>query len=104
MTKHNQNTDTFKRDRVLHTIDSMFWTVEAEGAEIMLYTDDECLEMDTCMALEMAAALIAVAARAVPNAGDAFTAANDAARQWMQDIQDKRHIDIDKPLQDAKED
>lgn len=105
MTTHNETVDAYMRDHVLHTIDSLFWTVEADDTDIMLHTDS-CTQVDPYGAVELAAALIAAAALsdAETEAEAAFEMADEKARRFLQDIRDKRHINVDELLDDDQED
>lgn len=102
MTTPNPNfdIDAYMHAYVLRSVTSDFWHVEADGTDIVLNTTT-CTQLDPGGAIEMAAALIALASLAQP-AEDEETAhklADRLAYQMREDIREQRHLDIREPAE-----
>ena len=90
--------DAYMHAHVLRSVTSDFWKIEADGTDIMLNTTT-CTQLDPGGAIEMAAALIALAALAQP-AEDEETAhklADRLAHHMREDIREQRHLDTRAP-------
>lgn len=92
--------DAYMHAHVLRSVTSDFWHVEADGTDIVLNTTT-CTQLDPGGAIEMAAALIALAALAqVPeDEASVHEMADALAYQMREDIREQRHLNIREPAE-----
>ena len=92
--------DVYMHAYVLRSVTSDFWHVEADGTDIVLNTTT-CTQLDPGGAIEMAAALIALAALAEvsENEEPVHEMADRLAHHMREDIREQRHLDIREPAE-----